>query len=115
MRYPCSLISGVLSSASQLNIGDIEVPESQVVGEHVELGQEGGPGLIDGGDLVEPVEVYNGLLPDEGEKELHDGPQRVLKQLRLLQCGEGMEVCDGLQLWQEGQQEELFLLLRDSQ
>ena len=54
-------------------------------------------------------------LPNEGEEELHDGPHRVLQQLRLLQGGEGVEVGDGLQLGQEGEQEELFLLLRDSQ
>ena len=105
----------MLSSASQLNIRDIEVPESEVVGEHVEHGQEGGPGLVGGGGLVQTVEVNDGLLPEEGEEELHDGAQRVLQQLRLLQGGEGVEVGDGLQLGQEGEQEELFLLLRDSQ
>ena len=110
-----SLISAVLNSASQLNILHVEVPESQVVGEQVELGQEGGPGLVDGGDLVEAVQVNDGLLPEEGEEELDDGPQRVLQQLRLLQGGEGVAASDGLQLGQEGQQEELFLLLRDSQ
>ena len=108
-------MSAVLNSASQLNILDVEVPESQVVGEHVQLGQEGGPGLVDGGDLVETLQVNDGLLPEEGEEELDDGPQRVLQQLRLLQGGEGVAASDGLQLGQEGQQEELFLLLRDSQ
>ena len=109
------MIPGELNSASQLNIGDIEVPESQVVGEHVELGQEGGSGLVHAGDLVETIKVYDGLLPDEGEEELHDGPQRVLQELCLLQGGERVEVCDGHQLGQESQQEEIFLLLRDSQ
>ena len=110
-----SLISAVLNSASQLNILHVEVPESQVVGEHVELGQEGGPGLVDGGDLVEAVQVDDGLLPDEGEEELDDGPQGVLQQLRLLQGGEGVEGGDDLQLGQEGEQEELLLLRWDSQ
>ena len=85
-------------ASTQLNVLHVEVPESQVVGEHVEHGQEGGPGLVGGGGLVQTVEVNDGLLPDEGEEELHDGAQRVLQQLRLLQGGEGVEVGDGLQL-----------------
>ena len=77
-------------SPALLNIQHVEVPEPQVVGEHVQLGQEGGPGLVDGGNLVETVEIYDGLLPEEDLEELHDGPQRVLQQLRLLQGGEGV-------------------------
>ena len=64
-------------SPALLNIQHVEVPEPQVVGEHVQLGQEGGPGLVDGGNLVETVEIYDGLLPEEDLEELHDGPQRV--------------------------------------
>ena len=75
-------------SPALLNIQHVEVPEPQVVGEHVQLGQEGGPGLVDGGNLVETVEIYDGLLPEEDLEELHDGPQRVLQQLRLLQGGD---------------------------
>ena len=48
-------------AASQLNVRHVEVPESQVVGEHVELGQEGGPGLVDGGDLVEAVDASRSM------------------------------------------------------
>ena len=102
-------------ASTQLNVLHVEVPESEVVGEHVEHGQEGCPGLVSLGSLIETIEVDGVLLPEEGEQELHDRPGRVLQQLRLLQGGEGVEVGDGLQLGQEGEQEELFLLLGDSQ
>ena len=102
-------------SCAQLNVHHVEAPESQVVGEHVQLRQEGGPGLVDGGDLVETVQVYDGLLPEEGVEELHDRPHRVLQELRLLQGGEGVEGSGGLQLGQESEEEKLFLLLSNSQ
>ena len=98
-------------AAAQLNVLHVEVPESQVVGEHVELGQEGGPGLIGLRSLVETVEVDGVLLPEEGKEKLHDRPRRVLQQLRLLQGGEGVAVCDLLQQGKVGLQQEGLVLL----
>ena len=57
-------------TSAQLHVLDVEVPACEVVEEHVELRQEGGPGLVDCRDLVEAASVDDSLLIMGGHSAL---------------------------------------------
>ena len=91
-------------SSTQLNVLHRQLPEGQIVGVHVEVGEEGcseGVGLRGqvqtfGNEYENPStkiyltpEVDNTFLPKESIKYLDESPSGILQHLRLLQHVEG--------------------------